>query len=111
MEGARNRFSLIGVTNFTEAEAELIEAAISPYGTERLAELAQSGRMLDDDLEVRLREAARREDFLDIPFETLVRQLKADMDLSGALRLTACTAPPPPDPGGLVYDTAPPNTG
>lgn len=71
--------------------------------------------ILDEDLDARLREAARREDFLDMPFEVLVRQIKDDMDLSGDLRLTACAAPPsstpPPDANGLVYGTAPPGAG
>jgi hypothetical protein len=68
--------------------------------------------MLDYDLDVRLFEAAQRDDFLDMPFETLVRQLKADMDLSGEVRLTACEAPRPPPPApDLEYGAAPPNTG
>ncbi|WP_293379485.1 hypothetical protein, partial [Phenylobacterium sp.] len=68
--------------------------------------------ILTDDLQMRLNEAARRDDFLDLPFETLVRQIKADMDLGGELRLTACEAPPRPSlNGGLAYDAAPPNTG
>jgi hypothetical protein len=63
--------------------------------------------ILDEDLDYRLREAARREDFLDIPFETLVRQIKADMDLSGDLRLTACETPkPPPMAPDLAYGAA-----
>jgi len=78
--------------------------------------------VLTEDLDHRLGEAARRRDFLDLPLETLILQLKADMGLKGALRLTACSAPPPdpqpdPDPGppprgrDLVYDTGPPDTG
>jgi hypothetical protein len=66
--------------------------------------------ILSDDLENRLDEAARREDFLDVPIDTLIRQLKSDMGLSGDLRLTACEAPPPLAPD-LAYDAAPPNTG
>lgn len=71
--------------------------------------------VLSEDLENRLDEAARRADFLDIPFETLVRQLKADMDLSGTLTLTACE-PPQGGPSlanghDLTFDVAPPNTG
>jgi hypothetical protein len=64
--------------------------------------------VLEYDLDCRLGEAARREDFLDLPFETLVRQIKADMDLGGELRLTACVAPPRPGPRTLEYDAAPP---
>jgi hypothetical protein len=51
--------------------------------------------ILSEDLEARLDEAARRADFLDIPAEALIRQIKADMGLSGELRLTACDAPDP----------------
>ena len=72
----------------------------------------QEIEILDDDLDYRLDEAARREDFLDIPFETLVRQIKSDMGLPGDLRLTACEAPAPSPPGlESGFDSAPPNTG
>jgi hypothetical protein len=68
--------------------------------------------ILSEDLETRLGEAARREDFFDIPIDTLIRQLKSDMGLSGDLRLTASEAPRPPPPApDLAYDSAPPNTG
>lgn len=69
--------------------------------------------ILSEDLENRLDEAARREDFLDLPIDALVRQIKSDMGLSGALRLTACEAPSPDSDEGrdLAFDTAPPNTG
>ncbi|WP_293383092.1 hypothetical protein, partial [Phenylobacterium sp.] len=67
--------------------------------------------VLIEDLEARLGEAARREDFLDLPFEPLVRQIKSDMALSGALRLTACEPPALAASRALEYDAAPPNTG
>ena len=69
--------------------------------------------ILSEDLENRLDEAARREDFLDLPIDALVRQIKADMGLSGVLRLTACEAHSPNSDEGRdrAYDTAPPNTG
>jgi hypothetical protein len=69
--------------------------------------------ILSEDLENRLDEAARREDFLDAPIDTLIRQIKSDMGLSGDLRLTACEAPPPDrdEDHDLVFDAAPPNTG
>jgi hypothetical protein len=77
--------------------------------------------ILSEDLENRLDEAARREDFLDAPIDTIIRQIKADMGLSGDLRLTACDAPlpdlppdPPPDPppgAGVVHEAACPDTG
>jgi hypothetical protein len=72
--------------------------------------------ILDADLETRLYEASLREDFLDLPIETVIRQLKSDMGLSGELRITACDAPPspnppPPDASDPVFDAAPPNTG
>ena len=65
--------------------------------------------VLVEDLGYRLDEAARREDFLDIPLDTLIRQLKLDMGLSGDLRLTASEAPRPPPPApDLAYAAAPP---
>jgi hypothetical protein len=68
--------------------------------------------ILSDDLEHRLDEAALREDFFDAPIDALIRQIKADMGLRGELRLTACTAPHPPERDeDLVFDAGPPNTG
>jgi len=74
--------------------------------------------VLTEDLDHRLGEAARRRDFLDLPLETLIRELKADMGLKGHLRLTACSAPlpdpepdPPPRSRDLVHDAAQPDTG
>jgi hypothetical protein len=73
--------------------------------------------ILSEDLENRLDEAALREDFLDAPIDTIIRQIKADMGLSGDLRLTACDAPlpdlpPDPPPGGVVvHEAAWPDTG
>ncbi|HEX3363982.1 hypothetical protein [Phenylobacterium sp.] len=67
--------------------------------------------ILSEDLENRLDEAARREDFLDIPIDTLIRQLKSDMGLSGDLRLTASEAPRSPPPAADLAYAAPPNTG
>jgi hypothetical protein len=68
--------------------------------------------ILSEDLENRLDEAARREDFLDLPIDTLIRQLKSDMGLSGVLCLTASEAPRPPPPApDLAYAAAPPSTG
>lgn len=76
----------------------------------------QEYEVLSEDLDARLDEMARRDDFLDLPIETLVRQIKADMRLAGDLRLTACEAPAPPapralDPRALDDGAAPPNTG
>jgi hypothetical protein len=51
--------------------------------------------VLLDELDARLDEAALREDFEDIPIETLILQLKSDMGLAGDLKLTACTPPKP----------------
>jgi hypothetical protein len=48
-----------------------------------------------DELDARLDEAALREDFEDIPIETLILQIKSDMGLAGELKLTACTPPAP----------------
>jgi hypothetical protein len=68
--------------------------------------------ILGDDLDYRLSEAARRSDFLDLPLEALIRQIKSDMGLSGQLTLTACEAPPPdPADRNAIYDAGPPNTG
>lgn len=60
----------------------------------------QEYEVLIEDLDHRLSEAARRADFHDLPIEALIRQLKADMGLPGALVVTACDAPAPkpPDP-------------
>lgn len=67
--------------------------------------------ILDDDLDYRLSEAARRSDFLDLPIETLIRQIQSDMGLCGQLTLTASEAPRPAVADrGLVYDAAPSNT-
>jgi len=73
--------------------------------------------VLTEDLDHRLGEAARRRDFLDLPLETLIRELKADMGLKGHQRLTACSAPPDPQPDPLLpgrdlaYDPVHPETG
>ncbi|THD59521.1 hypothetical protein [Phenylobacterium sp.] len=69
--------------------------------------------VLDYDLETRLGEAARRADFLDLPIETLIRQIKSDMGLVGELRLTACEAPAAfaDRSADLAYDAGPPDTG
>lgn len=66
--------------------------------------------VLSEDLEARLDEVALRADFLDLPIDSLIRQIKADMGLSGDLRITACEAPTPNTPD-LEFDAAPPNTG
>lgn len=68
--------------------------------------------ILSEDLESRLDEAARREDFLAVPIDALIRQIKADMGLSWTLRRTACEAPPPgrDEARDLVFDAARPNT-
>ncbi len=84
--------------------------------------------VLNEDLESRLHEASLREDFLDMPIETLIRQIGSDMSLSGEIIITACKAPRPqmtgpiapdltapghkaPDPGALEFDAAPADTG
>ena len=67
--------------------------------------------VLGEDLDYRLGEAARRSDFLDLPIETLIRQIKSDMGLVGQLTLTACEAPPPDPPDRALAYAAPPNTG
>jgi hypothetical protein len=73
--------------------------------------------VLSDDLEARLGEASHREDFLDLPIETLIRQIGSDMGLSGEIVITACEAPKPEPPdrdarsGDRVHAAAPPNTG
>jgi len=67
--------------------------------------------ILDHDLEMRLGEAARREDFLDLPIETLIRQIKSDMGLCGELIITTCDAPSPAPGADLLYDAPPPDPG
>jgi len=52
-------------------------------------------QVLVDDLEARLYEASLREDFHDMPIESLILQIKQDMRLGGELVLTACKAPAP----------------
>jgi hypothetical protein len=49
--------------------------------------------ILQDDLRVRLDEAALSPDFETLPIETLCRQLIADMGLSGELKLSLCETP------------------
>lgn len=66
--------------------------------------------ILDADLESRLYEASLRDDFLDVPIEALIRQIKSDMALCGDLVITACDAPTP-DPHRFEYSAVPPNTG
>jgi hypothetical protein len=49
--------------------------------------------ILQEDLRVRLDEAARSPDFETLPIETLCRRMIADMGLSGELKLSLCEAP------------------
>jgi hypothetical protein len=48
--------------------------------------------ILQEDLRVRLDEAARSPDFETLPIETLCRRMIADMGLSGELKLSLCEA-------------------
>lgn len=64
---------------------------------------------LSEDLDALLEEAALAEDFADIPLETLVERLRADLGLG---RPAPVTQPPPePEPSTLAAAAAPPNTG
>lgn len=71
--------------------------------------------VLTDELEARLDEASLRDDFFDLPIETLIREIKADMGRPDELRPTACQAPPassrPPPGGDLTFDSAQSDTG
>jgi hypothetical protein len=55
---------------------------------------AEECDILQEDLRVRLDEAARSPDFETLPIETLCRRMIADMGLSGELRLSLCEAAP-----------------